>query len=137
MGYYVDMDMHGVRIDRENIPRCLSLINKLHEPDPREGGVRTYSWVDSPPKGGWTDIRIAMSAWRYDAELDDEGNLLVWGFSGEKLGDDEILWEQIAASINPGALIECRGEDGCIWAWKIDDQGFCEGDGEITYRWFE
>ena len=126
MGYSVTMDLVDVVIPEENIQSCLDAINTLHE----EGD---YSWVDTPPPGGWDDLKTAFMAWRYEGRYHDGAFYLSY-FEGQKLGDDEALWGATAAYIRAGGYILCCGEEHDYWMWRFNGTKLEEGSGEIIFH---
>lgn len=105
--------------------QAVALINEMHEPElmDKHGGKKmhsNYSWVDSPPAGGFKTLEEALKNWRYDYSDD-----YIY-FTGEKLGDDNKLWGTLAPLIEEGSYIQCHGEDGFIWRWVFDGTGMKE-----------
>lgn len=144
MGYYVSMDISNLTITKKNIAKALKAINALFEPatikkqgsgGSYEGGKQTkwnYSWVTFPD-GGFKSLKDALNEWRYETNELPNGDLEVDYFTGEKLGDDPVLWEALAKYLTDGAIY-CRGEDGALWCWEIKNGKFKELDGTVTYR---
>jgi len=122
MGYYVSYDTDNVTIN--NCSEALAAINALHTSDMLEahasGGSwsadkvnqRWYSWVSNPPEGGFQTLEKAMRAWRFS--LDDDN---LFHFIGEKLGDEEVLFNALAPYLE--GEIYARGEDGAEWGFKF------------------
>jgi len=61
-----------------------------------------------------------LSEWRWEALIDDDGNIIDLTFFGEKYGDDLIMLNAIAPWVKPGSYIEMSGEDGSMWRWAFD-----------------
>lgn len=128
MGYYVEYNIEAT-FKPESEPEMLKAINALHEPETLKahasggswsGGERKevwYSWVDNPPPGGFTTIEDAMYAWRFD--VDQWDGLKHFSFTGEKLGQEEILFEALAPFLD--GEIFARGEDGEEWGFRFKD----------------
>ena len=147
MGYCITMDISNLTISEENIPKALKAINALHKDQKtvvKNGGggmscgggretVYSYSWVDTPPEGGFKSLEDAFDAWRYSAH-DADGDCVVDYFTGEKLGNCDVLWKAIAKYVNPKAEIRCRGEDGAQWRWIFKEGKFKEQDGEVIWK---
>lgn len=66
------------------------------------------------------DLAAALFEWRWPAEFDDQGNLIDLEFTGEKLGDDQILFAALAPFVNAGSFIVVAGDDGKVWRWRFD-----------------
>lgn len=127
MGYYVEYEINVI-IPKENEGDVLKAINHLHDPEVMQknasggswqGGERKevwYSWTDNPPAGGFPSVEHALRAWRFQpCYLDGE---LTFCFEGEKLGDEEKLFEAIAPYITGD--IYARGGDGCEWGFRFN-----------------
>lgn len=122
MGYCISMDCN-IKFKKNTKKKMVDAINALHAPEKlnehgggsSSTGEKWYSWVDTPPKGGFKSLEKALEAWRYRCDEDDS----VY-FEGEKLGDDEILWTTLAPFIAKDSFIQCTGEDGCVWRWVFN-----------------
>ena len=145
MGYCVTMDVSNLSIPKDKKEDALKAINALHDPELMQkqagggvwkaGGERTYhySWVTNPEDGGFKDLVEAIKEWRYEAYEDEDGNVHIEYFTGEKLGNCNVLWKALAQYLTDGH-IDCRGEDGALWRWEIKNGTFKELDGTVTYR---
>jgi hypothetical protein len=144
MGYCVTMEISNLVIRKEVIDEALKAINDLFKPATLKkqasggsysGGKQThwsYSWV-TYPEGGFKALEEALQGWRYASHINDNGDLEIDMFEGEKLGDDQYLWKALAKYLTDGAIY-CRGEDGALWCWEIKHGKFKELDGTVTYR---
>jgi len=146
MGYNVEMSLSNVVIPMEKIEGALKAINDLFKPERlKRGGAdelgwqgiqtRHYSWVNTP-REPFTDIVEALAKWRYQAGILGPG-LIVEYFTGEKLGDDSILWTALAPFVRPGAEITLRGEDNDAWKWFFDGKKLREKVGRVVFEEFE
>ena len=145
MGYCVSMEIENLNIPLEKVKDALKAINALFEPKLMKGqasggsysgGKQTdwnYSWVDKPADGGFKNLEEAFDAWRYSASNQD-GSCEIECFTGEKLGDDPILWAAVAPFVNPKAVITCRGEDGAQWRWIFKGGKFKEQMGKVVWE---
>lgn len=146
MGYCVSMQLNNVVISAEKAQECLLALNTIHESPTLEanasggsyaGGKKTevfYAWVDNPPATGFPNLVAAFGAWRYDAAELDDGNIQIEYFNGEKWGDDEFLFRTIAPYVVPGASIEVRGDDDCVWRYRFHDGRVYEDSGEVVFE---
>lgn len=147
MGYCITMDISKLYIPLEKSQKALNAINALfkdQETVVKNGGggmscgggkptVYSYSWVSNPPEGGFKSLEEAFAAWRYSAANDD-GNCVVEYFTGEKLGNCDVLWKALAKFVNHDAEIVCKGEDGAIWKWVFEGGKFKELEGVVDFR---
>jgi len=143
VGYNVEMSLSNVVIPVGKIDRALKAINDLFKPEKLKKGsgtswagdveTRHYCWVNTPSEP-FTDIVAALAEWRYQAGWIGPGDLVVKYFTGEKLGDDSILWTALAPFIRPGAEITFQGEDGIMWKWVFDGKEFREKYGRVVFE---
>jgi hypothetical protein len=54
-------------------------------------------------------------------------------FTGEKIGCEDRLWEQIAPWVTDESFINCTGEDGEMWRWYWRQGRFFVVEAEIHY----
>ncbi len=131
MGYYIEVDI-DISIPTDKQAACLAAINALHTPEALAkdagggsfgGGKvpdRWYRWVNNPPVSGFATLEEAFDEWRYEAHH-TKAALGVYYFTGEKLGDDKILYMAIAPFVNDGGEITITGEDGEAWGYRFRD----------------
>jgi hypothetical protein len=116
MGYYASNPDSVICIKRENIPEALSVIKRMFEVE--EGMAKPrFSWVDEDTVLKAETLEDALAEWRWDSTCGINGDLISVGFSGEKVGDDEDLWFNLAHLIEHGSYIEMLGEDDTRWRW--------------------
>lgn len=138
MGYYMDQRNAKFKISADKVPAALAAIKELAKDTKRMGGgsstgERWFAWVTTADFVNAKDIVEAMDAWRWQVEVDDEGNVVDICFNGEKLGDDTILLEAIAPFVEAGSFIEMKGEDDAFWKWVFDGRGMVEVAGKVVY----
>jgi len=72
------------------------------------------------------DLEDALEAWRWPVSIDPQsGDVVGIEFTGEKLGDEELLFKAIAPYVTEGSYTLMVGEDGEIWKWVFGSGG-CE-----------
>jgi hypothetical protein len=126
MGYYINQEEAQFVILKENFSRCLDAIKGLMRQTDKmtggswSGGVQTdrwFSWVNTDSVLSAQTLVDALAAWRWDAKLDNDGNIYHIFFLGEKAGSDDNLMEVIAPFVKCGSYIQMRGEEGEIWRY--------------------
>jgi len=129
MGYCIDVVDHYILIPTEQKAAALEAIKAMAVHDNKMGGgrysggdtpERWFSWVDMTQLANANTLKEAFDAWRYAFSENDDGVFLDW-FEGEKLGDDDFLWNTMAPFIKDGGFIEVHGEDNFYWRWKFND----------------
>ena len=132
MGYYIDITGSDFRIDAENKSDALEAIFELMG-DPtvdRRGGNRHhrhFSWLNNATPGEWIALEDAMEDWRFPVVTDEDGNVIGIQFTGQKIGQENLLFERIAPYVENGSYIQFTGEDNHVW--RIE---FSEDDIEET-----
>ena len=80
-----------------------------------------------------SDIYDALSEVRWSPHLDDEGNIENLEFTGEKLGDEQLLFDAIAEYVEDNSYVVVAGDDGKVWRWRFED-GKCHYElGKIVF----
>jgi hypothetical protein len=75
-----------------------------------------------------------FSAFDYDIEIDQDGDIIDLDFFGEKLTGDEMkLWQVIAPFVDVGSYIQCSGERGDVWRWVFNGTTCREIYPEVTW----
>jgi len=74
-------------------------------------------WVDNDILMAATTLKDALQECRWNVEEDDRGNIVDIYFDGEKIGNDELIFNSIAKYIRSDSYIQMLGEDGCMWRW--------------------
>ena len=128
MGYYVNYEFENVKIKEENASECLKAINALFLNNKR------YGWVDAPSdEHGYKSLMDAIESWSFGLSY-YENAFFLDNFSGEKLGDENTLFETIAPFVEENAFIYGRGEDGCMWRIAFKDGHAIEQSAKVTYE---
>ena len=134
MGYCMSQREADFAIHAKDFDKALKAIQGLHGSESiADSGGRHFSWV------GYEFYKIAnlakmMEEWRWDLELDEDGNAVGIHFQGEKIGDDQVLFDAIAPWVKEGSYIEMHGEDGAIWRWTFDGEKCIEKSAKITFE---
>ena len=71
-------------------------------------------------------LKTILDAWRWSVTRSPAlagGDIIAIEFEGEKLGDDDLLFETLAPFVEDGSCIEMEGEDGSVWRWVFEAQG--------------
>jgi len=138
MGYYMNSSGNAVRIKKERFAEALEAVKALASQESLMGGgsysvsdgkkieTRHFSWVDTEAFLKAETLVDALTEWRWKAILSDSGDIDEVEFDGEKLGNDDVLWQALAPFVEPGSVIYCHGEDGTDWRWTFKDGVFEE-----------
>lgn len=65
-----------------------------------------------------------LEVYCFSPEIDKDDNICNIDFTGDKLWDEEILFNLLAPFVKSGSYIEMRGEDGERWRWVFKNGEF-------------
>jgi len=131
MGYCMTQEWAEFKINSKNHKDALKAIKALAG---KETCGDHFSWVDTKCFLEAKTLLDALDTWRWEAETDNDGNIVGIQFTGEKIGDDMMLFKAIAPFVESGGCIEMRGEDGYMWRWLFDGGGFREQGAKIVWE---
>jgi hypothetical protein len=114
MGYCINQRYNKFFLVKEHFNDALLAIKSLAEKE-----NKNYFCIDHN-FASIDNLSDMLSEWRWEANIDDNGNINDLFFFGEKYGDDLIMFSAIAPWVKPGSYIEMSGEDGSIWRWVFD-----------------
>ena len=117
MGYSVNIRIHDVVIEKENLEGAfdaLSLLSAYHEI-----GIRGHDDMAHCVMNG-------LDAWDHGSFITPQGVEMEY-FNSEKWHDQEELYYCIAPFVKDGGVITCRGEDGEKWRYVFKE-------GEVTHE---
>jgi hypothetical protein len=127
MGYCVDIYIRNVIIPLGKRRECLKAINDLWA-----DGPRSFAWVMNRPEGGYTKLAEALEDWRYSTMRHGQ-DLILDSFTGEKWGDDEVLFNTIAPFVTGVGYIAVNGSDGESWQYRLADGDISQREGLMVY----
>ena len=141
MGYSMSLVDCAFTIRARNKASALQAVRALAYDEPSMSGcavrhdntvTRHYSWVTTDDFHLAKTLEVALQAWRWEPYIDKKtGDIVNLMFCGEKAGDDERLFAQLAPFVERGSYIQMSGEDGAVWRWVFKD-GFCR---EVSPQW--
>jgi len=79
-----------------------------------------FSWTSNSVLEQAQAIEEVLEEFRWKPILDVAGNIVSLEFTGEKIGQEELLFEIIARFVRNGSYINMTGEDGYMWQWCFD-----------------
>lgn len=120
MGYYIKLKAQKFSIKKENFDAALKAIQSLanNKETITDSSGRHFSWV----RQGFEELDTLpaiLDEWRYIAKIDTEG-IYRLEFTGEKYGDDDLLFKTLAPYVEAGSYLEWLGEDGDKWRFTFD-----------------
>jgi len=142
MGYRISQRSTKFFIAKELADEALAAIKELaKKPDQMTGFAvsggevtdRFFGWVNTDKFVQAKTLVEALRAWRWEAEEDEVGNIIDLHFLGEKLGDDDTLFDAIAPFVRSGSFVTIHGEDGYIWQWTFEEGRLSHRTGEVVF----
>ena len=76
-----------------------------------------FAFVDPRRAGRSTSLVGMLYAWRWLPSVSEDGDIQSLEFTGEKEGDEDILFEAIAPWVRDGSFVVAACEDGRVWRW--------------------
>jgi hypothetical protein len=144
MGYCIELRKESFWILAKNKPMALANIKELaNHPEWMHGGrweggrqtKRWYSWTDTNEYLNASTLEDALLAWGWEAYVSPfNGDIDGIRFLGEKIGQEEILFNAIAPFVESGSYIEMEGEDGEIWRWAFENGELDEIQATISFH---
>jgi hypothetical protein len=138
MGYYVKNTESHFFIPKEYHGMALQAIKdfmlKTYTADSGMQVIRSFPWVSTDEVASSDRLQDALLAWRWDAYIDENGDIANLSFEGEKLGEDEILFNLISPYVKEGSYIVMQGEDNWTWRWYFDGKNYREQAGRIVWE---
>lgn len=135
MGYYITYMEDNFKILKANHDKALAAIKGLagRETIVGYGGEPHFSWVHIKEFVEARHIEDAFQAWRWEVNFSDVGDIQGIYFTGEKWGDDEVLFGAIAPFVVDDSYIQMRGEEGEIWRWVFKDGELLTFNAELSF----
>lgn len=122
MGYCIDLLGGTAKLPAANEAEAWKRLEHLDRTGTKHGGSwgpggqteAWFSWTDP----NWLanadgDVAKALAEWRFHFERDENGDLVIDYFSGEKLGDEDQLFKALSDLMT--GYLEFSGEDGSRW----------------------
>jgi hypothetical protein len=142
MGYCMEMQGCNFHIPATSFEEALSAIKSLMTDTSNMagscfgGGVemgRWYAWVHTESVLQSQTLMEALEAWRWMPFINNDGDIDFISFRGEKMGQDEVLFQALAPYVTSGSYIAMRGEDGVLWRWYFQNGSCLEQEGRVVY----
>ena len=115
MGYYISMEESKFLIPNENVNSAMQAIKNAFK------GKNKVNWVYEEDVKRAHEFSKLMEVCYWDIEYDEDGNVELINFNGEKFGEYiEFVLGAIAPYVEAGSYIEFSGEDGSRWRYIFD-----------------
>ena len=135
MGYSYCVNSASFGIDSRHFPDLMDHLLKWHTK--MMADKNPIKWIDHQVcidllnEG---DLMAYFVQWQYAVTINvTSGDIVNISHEGEKIGQEESLWEQIAPWVQDGSHIDCQGEDNDLWRWQWREGRVYTIEAEITY----
>ena len=123
MGYYISQGDTNFTIQKKHFPGAIDALKNSINKDIND-------WVNTieldPNDNAHTQIKTLLEECRWEPDFDEDGNISYINFTGEKLGDEEVIFTILAPFIDAGSFVTIHGEDDTIWRYEFDGKGIEE-----------
>lgn len=127
MGYNIKLVGCDFWIGSENADEALEALRHRTEPD-------RQAWMNRATPEEWDYLKEALEDWRFMATLDDERNIVGLQFIGEKVGDENVLFDTLAPYVGDESYLEFQGADGERWRYVFEGGDVEKVYGEVTFE---
>lgn len=127
MGFYMHQTDSSFFIHKKDFDKALAAVKALKTCDHPH-----FSWVQNNFDEAKT-LPDILKAWRWEAQFDADGNINDLYFTGEKLGDEILLFGAIAPLVTDGSYIEMRGDENSLWRWVFENGSVLDKTPRITW----
>jgi hypothetical protein len=127
MGYCIRASVKKFTIKEVNKRPALSAIRSLKDDH--------FSWVDATAFKDVGTLEDMLKVWRWYPKTDPEtGDVISLSFTGEKLGDDDVLFKTLGPFVEEGSEIIFGGEDGDSWKYKFNGKEMLEVKSRLVWE---
>lgn len=122
MGYCVKQYESNFKIKKSDKSKALSnlytlMLNHDHYPDDK-----SFRWLNGVNHNNWDSLGQALRDWRFEIEKNHKGDVIGIKFRGEKIGDEDEMFEAISNQVQDGSYIIMGGEyDRQRWMYFFED----------------
>lgn len=138
MGYCIQLKDSKFTIKNENIDKALDAMIQLGDGSNNEdasggrlgGKTRWFAWMNLANPSEWSSIQRASRDWRYPMDVDINGDVIGISFIGEKIGQEQLMFETIAPFVEAGSFLDFIGEDGAQWRLEFNGKTMLRRQGK-------
>ncbi len=136
MGYCIRASVKAFHVKESNKRPALKAVRALHGKESvKDSSGSHFSWVDTNSFLKAGTLEDMLREWRWNPTTDPEtGDITKLEFTGEKMGDDKLLFTALAPFVEPGGEILFRGEDGDAWKYKFDGKNMKEVTARLQWE---
>lgn len=128
MGYYIFQEDANFFIDNKHVGDVVRAVHRL---------ALDKEWVGGRDNNDITQITDPyeiFSIFSWNIERNDIGDIVDITFEGEKMHDEQELFNAIAQFVKNDCYIQMRGEDHEQWRWSFTNGVMTEQTATITWE---
>jgi hypothetical protein len=95
--------------------------------------VRHFAFINHEKVLNAVNLEEALYYCRWAPEFDQQGNIIDIEFTGEKYGNEDILFNALAPFIEEGSYITMVNDRREIWRWRFDGIKSHKETGKIIF----
>jgi hypothetical protein len=143
MGIYIYQLQSEFQVPAEQCAGMLDVLKKAIEETPEEllfGGerrgdiiIRFFAFINHEKVLNAANLEKALRFCRWAPEFDEEGNIIDIEFTGEKYGNEDILFNALAPFVKNGSFIAMVNDRREVWRWRFDGQKCHKECGELIF----
>lgn len=118
MGYYMEQRDHHFQIAADDQAAALDALRQWETHELEQ--YPQYRDLMQTPLGNAETLMDALGALDWEAQLNEQGDIVGLIFYGEKLHEEDAWLEALAPYVVKGSYLTMLGEDGQIWRWYFD-----------------
>ena len=127
--FFIPKEYHGMALQA-----IKDFMLKTYPTDSGERVIRSFPRVNTDEVINSETLYDALYAWRWDAYVNEDDDITDLSFDGEKLGEDDLLFDVISPYVKEGSYIVMQGEDNYTWRWYFDGQTYLYQTGRIVWE---
>ena len=95
--------------------------------------VNFFAFINHDEVLNAVNLEEALYHCRWSSEFDEEGNIIDINFNGQKIGNEDILFQIIAPFVEANSYIIMVNDQREIWRWRFDGQRCHKESGKIIF----
>lgn len=121
MGYCISVTKVSFQIKAQKKVAALQAVKNLKGQETcHDSSGAHFSWVRQKNFEAAKTLEEMLEGWRWRSTCNVDDDIVALEFTGEKMGDDNLLFNALAPFVEGGSEIHFQGEDGSRWRYIFD-----------------
>lgn len=130
MGVRMKLVEQEFTIRQEYKQEALQDLKKFMEESDHTPRDKSFSWLNGVDHTEWNTLEEALQDWRFKPVTDEEGNITELQFIGQKIGDEDQMFEVIKQYVDEESYLQFSYDTG-----NTETYTFRNGQVENTGVW--